>query len=68
MTTLRHDVVHPETFGLLGSVYLNDGPRKDVNGWWFISHVSGHANGRKSQPTAYAAIPQWAKKLGARLV
>ena len=68
MTTKRYDVIHPETSGLLGSVNLNDGPRKDVNGWWFISHVSSYANGRKPNPTASAAIPAWAKKLEAKLV
>ncbi len=67
MTATRYDVVHPETHGLLGTVSLNDGPRKDVNGWWFITHVSSHANGRKPRPSASAAIPAWAKKMGAKL-
>ena len=68
MTTKHYDVVHPETFGVLGTVNLNDGPREDVNGWWFMSYVSSHANGRKPQPSASAAVPQWAKKMGAKLV
>ncbi len=67
MTRTTHDVIHIETGAVLGSVNLNTGPRKDVNGWWFISHVSSHANGRKPKATAAEAIPQWAKKMGSTL-
>ncbi len=62
MTPTTYRVLHPETYGLLGFVSLNDGPRKDVNGWWFISHVASHGNGRKAWPTASQAIPKWARR------
>ncbi len=53
--------------GVLGSVSLNDGPRKDVNGWWFISAVSSHKNGRRAWSTAEEAIPTWARRRKAKL-
>ena len=33
--------------------------RKYPRGWLFLSHVSGHANGRKYRNTAEQAVPKW---------
>ncbi len=60
-------VIHPATFGVLGSVSLNTSSRKDVYGWWFISNTSSHSNGRRPWSTAEQAVPRWAKKMGAEL-
>ena len=68
MTTDKHHYLVSCKYGILGSVSLNDGPRKDVNGWWFISAISSHKNGRRAWPTAEEAIPAWAKMREAELI
>ena len=60
--TTLYEVIHPKTMGRLGTV------RWVRHGWHFISNVSSHGNSRKLRPTASAAIPRWAKKMGAKLV
>ncbi len=64
----RYDVVTPYSACLLGSVCLNEGPRKDMNGWWFVSAVSSHSGSRRAWPTAKDAIPAWARALEAQLI
>ena len=59
----NYDVIHPETSGLLGTVCFHGG----LGGWLFMSCVSSHGNGRKARRSPAAAVPPWAKKMGAEL-